>query len=180
MSTTAVEAPFEFVQPLGAGRLRGVLLHKLMEEFVTGELNENVDGVVKRATELLIELQSMNPDGVGAKPDPKESAETALRTLHIPEIVAIRSSLQAEVPIWAGSVKEGYLAGRADAVSVVEGRVQLVLDWKSDVAPSDYERSGYRGQLGDYLMATGAKQGALVYMTLGEIEWINMSDAPAA
>ena len=180
ISTTTVDEPFEFVQPLGAGRLRGVLLHKLMEEFVTGELNESVDGVVQRATELLIELLSMSPDGVEAAPDPKETAETALRTIHIPEIVAIRSSLHAEVPIWAGSVEEGYLAGRADAVSVVEGCVQLVLDWKSDVAPSAHERSGYRGQLGDYLMATGAKRGALVYMTLGEIEWINVGDAPAA
>lgn len=180
MSTTTVDAPFEFVQPLGAGRLRGVLLHKLMEEILTGELNESAEAAIQRATELLIELLSMSPESVEAAPDPKESAETALRTLRISEIAAIRPSLRAEVPIWAGSAKEGYLAGRADAVSVVGGRVELVLDWKSDVAPRDHERLSYRGQLSDYLMATGANRGALVYMTLGEIEWIILGDTAAA
>ena len=36
--TRAVDDAFEYVLPVGAGRLRGVLLHKLMEELLTGEL----------------------------------------------------------------------------------------------------------------------------------------------
>ena len=165
LTTTSVEEAFEFVQPLGAGRLRGVLLHKLMEEFLTGELDEDEGAVEQRARALLDQLSGMNPEGVEALPDPREAALTAMRTLRFPEIAALRPTLQAETAIWAAS--DGtYLAGRADAVSVVGGQVQAVLDWKGDVAPSAQDRAGYRGQLAEYLEATGAMRGALVYMSL--------------
>jgi hypothetical protein len=92
-------------------------------------------------------------------------------------LTALRSTLQAETAIWAAS--DGtYLAGRADAVSVVRGEVQVVLDWKGDVAPSAQDRAGYRGQLAEYLAATGALRGALVYMSLGQIEWVEGADGP--
>ena len=68
------------------------------------------------------------------------------------------------------------VAGRADAVLVENGRVSVVFDWKSDVAPSPQDRMNYAGQLSDYLSATGAARGALVYMSLEEIVWIS---APA-
>ncbi len=45
---------FEFVQPVGAGRLRGIVLHKLMEEFLTGELASTSTGVVAAAIEQLL------------------------------------------------------------------------------------------------------------------------------
>jgi hypothetical protein len=100
-----------------------------------------------------------------------------MRTLQFPEIAALRPSLQAETAIWAAS--DGtYLAGRVDAVSVVGGEVQAVLDWKGDVAPSVLDRAGYRGQLAEYLAATGAPRGALVYMSLGQIEWVEGAGGP--
>jgi ATP-dependent exoDNAse (exonuclease V) beta subunit len=174
-TTTSVEEVFEFVQPLGAGRLRGVLLHKLMEEFLTGELDEDENAAEQRAEALLDQLSGMNPEGVDTLPDPREAALTAMRTLRFPEIAALRPTLQVETAIWAAS--DGiYLAGRADAVSVVDGEVQAVLDWKGDVAPSTQDRAGYRGQLAEYLAATGAMRGALVYMSLGQIEWVEGSD----
>lgn len=176
-TTTSVEETFEFVQPLGAGRLRGVLLHKLMEELLTGELDEDESAAEQRAVALLDQLSGMNPEGVEALPDPREAALTAMRTLRFPEIAALRPTLQAETAIWAAS--EGtYLAGRADAVSVVGGEVQAVLDWKGDVAPSAQDRAGYRGQLAEYLEATGAMRGALVYMSLGQIEWVEGAGGP--
>ena len=61
---------------------------------------------------------------------------------------------------------------RADAVAVEDGRVTVVLDWKSDVSPTAKERAGYVGQLAEYLVATDAPRGALVYMSLGEIVWV--------
>ena len=176
-TTTSVEEAFEFVQPLGAGRLRGVLLHKLMEEFLTGELDEDEGAVEQRAVALLEQLSGMNPEGVEALPDPREAALTAMRTLRFPEIAALRPTMQAEMAIWAAS--DGtYLAGRADAVSVVGGQVQAVLDWKGDVAPGAQDRAGYRGQLAEYLQATGAPRGALVYMSLGQIEWVEGAGGP--
>jgi ATP-dependent exoDNAse (exonuclease V) beta subunit len=177
-TTTSVDEALEFVQHLDAGRLRGVLLHKLMEEFLTGELDEDEGAAEQRAVALLAQLSGMNSEGVDALPDAREAALTAMRTLRFPEIAALRPTLQAETAIWAAS--DGtYLAGRADAVSVVGGRVQSVLDWKSDVAPSAQDRVGYRGQLAEYLQATGAMQGALVYMSLGQIEWVEGADRKA-
>jgi ATP-dependent exoDNAse (exonuclease V) beta subunit len=170
-TTTGVEGAFEFVQPVGAGRLRGILLHKLMEELLSGLLDEGPAVVARRATTLLQQMIGLEPEGVEPLPDPQEAARTALSTLCFPEVAAMRPSLLAEANVWAAGA-EGYLAGRADAVSVIDGRVQVVLDWKSDVAPTARDRAGYRGQLAEYLSATGAGRGALVYMSLGEVEWI--------
>lgn len=171
-TTTSVEGAFEFVQPLGAGRLRGVLLHKLMEEILTGELEEDAVTVERRAAALLHQIVGMNPEGNESLPDPKEAAQTVLQTLQFPEIVALRPTLQAETTVWA-AMDDSLLAGRADAVSLVNDQVQVVLDWKGDVAPAARDRAGYRGQVGEYLKATGASRGALVYMSLGEVEWVD-------
>jgi ATP-dependent exoDNAse (exonuclease V) beta subunit len=176
-TTTSVEESFEFVQPLGAGRLRGVLLHKLMEEFLSGELDEDERAAEQRAVALLDQLSGLNPEGVEALPNPREAALTAMRTLGFPEVAALRPTLQAETAIWAAS-DGAYLAGRADAVSIVGGQVRAVLDWKGDVAPNAQDRAGYRGQLTKYLEATGALRGALVYMSLGQIEWVEGARSP--
>jgi hypothetical protein len=56
VAIATVQRTFEFFQPLGAGRLRGLLLRKLMEELLTGELIESAGVVVQRASELLLQL----------------------------------------------------------------------------------------------------------------------------
>jgi hypothetical protein len=54
--TRNIDDAFEFVEPVGGGRLRGVVLHKLMEEFLTGELDErDPDQVEERARTILHE-----------------------------------------------------------------------------------------------------------------------------
>jgi ATP-dependent exoDNAse (exonuclease V) beta subunit len=172
-TTTTVEGTFDFTPPLSGGRTRGVLLHKLMEEFLAGELDDgDVLAVERRTRELLEQLSGLEDLAAESKPDPKEVAQTARQTLQFADIAALRASLVPELAVWSGSQNDGYLAGRADAVAIVDGNVAAVLDWKSDLAPSAQERSGYRGQLSEYLKATGASRGALVYMSLGEVEWI--------
>jgi ATP-dependent exoDNAse (exonuclease V) beta subunit len=174
-----VDAAFEFVQPIGASRVRGVLLHKLMEEFLTGELSDSDPALVEqRAAQLLEELLGREEPQPDAVPDPKEMARTALNALSFADVTALRPHLVPEVPIWTSSNDGILLAGRADALAVEDGNIVAALDWKSDVAPSQHERSGYIGQLRAYLAATGARRGALVYMTLGEIVWVeaNTSD----
>ena len=47
--------------------------------------------------------------------------------------------------------------------------MQLAIDWKSDVAPTDATIGLYRAQIGDYLAATGAPKGLLVFMTSGRV-----------
>jgi CRISPR-associated exonuclease Cas4 len=49
------EAP-ETELPVGAGRVRGLILHKLMEEMLTGELAEEMPVVAARARVLMTQL----------------------------------------------------------------------------------------------------------------------------
>lgn len=64
------------------------------------------------------------------------------------------------------------LAGRIDAMAYDGDRADIVVDWKSDVDPSDKDMRVHAGQLADYLRVTGASRGALVYMTPGVIRWV--------
>ncbi len=160
----------EVVIAPGAGRLRGVLLHKLMEEFLTGELGEDGESVTARAGDLLRQLVTDEPD-VRNLPEPAELAKTALRTLHLPEIAALRPKLVPELAIWSAAEGE-LLAGRADATAYEGATPAVVLDWKSDVAPTAQNRAQYRGQLQEYMTAIGASRGAVVYMSLSEIAWV--------
>jgi hypothetical protein len=64
------------------------------------------------------------------------------------------------------------LAGRIDAVAVENSLASVVLDWKSDIAPTEEDVRIHAGQLQDYLHVTGAPRGALVYMTSGVVRWV--------
>ena len=98
----SIDDAFEFVQPLGGGRLRGVVLHKLMEEFLTGELDErDPDQVEERAKTLLHELTGLAEELPASSPDPSEMARTAARTLAFADIAALRPHLVPEVSIWS-------------------------------------------------------------------------------
>ena len=73
----------------------------------------------------------------------------------------------------AGTAEEQDLtltAGIADAIAADDtGRIEVVVDWKSDVSPGQAETEQYRGQVGDYLAATGAQRGLIVFMTPGRV-----------
>lgn len=166
-----VETIGDRVEAVGAGARRGVVLHKLMEELLTEELLEGEGDVIARAAELLAQLTVGEAVTGEARPDASEMGQTALRTLALPDIAAVRPSLMPEVAVWAEE-GDGLVAGRADALVVRGGVVDVAFDWKSDVAVSPSTRSGHVRQLERYLSATGARRGALVYMSLGEIVWI--------
>jgi ATP-dependent exoDNAse (exonuclease V) beta subunit len=169
----SIDDAFEFMQPVGGGRLRGVVLHKLMEEFLTGELDDgNVSQVVDRAATLLRELTGLEGETSPLLPDPSEMAGTAARTLKFGEVALLRSHLVPEIPIWSASSWGTLSAGRADAVAIKENVLLAVLDWKSDVSPNQEDRSEHITQLNDYLTLTGAPKGAIIYMSLGEVVWI--------
>lgn len=168
----AGDAP-EVDLPVGAGRVRGLLLHKLMEEVLTGELVEEVGRFARRTRELLAELV-LDPDDSEALPDADEIAATAWRTLQLPDVAALRERLTPEWPIYAllEGLKPRALAGRIDAIAYAGDRAEAVIDWKSDVDPSDADIRLHAGQLEDYLRETGAPRGALVYMTPGLVRWV--------
>jgi CRISPR-associated exonuclease Cas4 len=164
------EAPDVFV-PVGAGRLRGLVLHKLMEEVLTGELDEDFGALARRGKELMRQLATT---GI-VMPDAEELGRTVLRTLAIPDIAILRPQLVPEFPLYGLHTSEHLLVpliGRADAVLLEDGHPSIVLDWKSDIAPEPDDIQDHATQLRDYLQVTGASRGALVYMTLARVHWI--------
>ena len=139
---------------VAGGATRGTILHKLMEEVLTGETSDDATALVQRATELLSQL------GVAPSADPKlgisptELAETIMRTLRLPEIAALRPRLVPEHTIYGhltGTEGDVLVSGIADAVAADgDGQIEVVVDWKSDVVLNADKLTTYRGQLDTY------------------------------
>lgn len=155
--------------------VRGLGLHKLMEEILEEELAEDAGALAGRARELATQL--LSPDETDESLDDiAELAQTVLRTLALPDVATLRPRLRAELPIYAliGAAGDAQpMAGRADAVTRGEdGAFEVVVDWKSDIAPGPQQLADHVDQLRLYLEATGAPRGALVYMSLGRVRWV--------
>jgi CRISPR-associated exonuclease Cas4 len=153
--------------------LRGVILHKLMEELLTSEVPPSVEALRERCGTLIPQL--MPVAGRAPSLDADELAGTAWRTYCLPDLAQNRDELVPEVPVYARitGTQEQLVSGRADAVRYQEGRARIVFDWKSDVAPEAAARASYRQQLTHYILALGADRGAVVYMTSGHIDWVD-------
>ncbi|MBL8199772.1 MAG: UvrD-helicase domain-containing protein [Chromatiales bacterium] len=168
----------DFARPaIRGGAVRGRVLHKLLEEILTGELVEEAGVLEARAGELLVQLGEMPVDDPARGFSPGEMAAVVQATLAMPEIAGVRGRLVVEVPVYGCVVDSGQpnreiaTAGIADALVLDEaGKVTTVIDWKSDVAPTGEQRAKYRQQLKDYLALTGAGRGLLVYMTSGQVD----------
>ncbi|MCK1704906.1 UvrD-helicase domain-containing protein [Bradyrhizobium sp. 155] len=175
ISNSFGEEPLQPSVSIEGGRTRGVLLHKLMEELVSGELDEAIEAIASRARTLAEQLATQG--SFGNPLDADELAETALQTIRLPEIEPFRKTLTAEVPIYGSAPASAnrLIGGRADAVAQTTDGGRIVFDWKSDIAPKEADRSAYREQLGQYLHVLGAQRGAIVYMTLGRVDWISAS-----
>lgn len=169
-----LESQAERFEIAGAGARRGVILHKLMEELLTGELADELSASVARADYLLDQLTPGTEDD-RARPDPNEMGAAAIRTLALPEIAELRPHLRPEIPVW-GTDGDVLVAGRADALAISDQGVDAAIDWKSDVNPTLAVRKAHAQQLRDYLSATHANRGAVVYLTSGEIVWVGNDD----
>jgi hypothetical protein len=125
---------------------------------------------------LIAEL-ILDPWGGTALPDADEIAATAWRTLQLPDIAALRARLVPEWPIYnllADRPAPSALAGRIDAIAYDGDRAAVVVDWKSDVNPTEADMLAHAGQLENYLRASDATRGALVYMTRGIVRWVTL------
>jgi len=109
--------------------------------------------------------------------DIDEVAQTAWRTWSLPELTQHRKSLVAEVPVYGriDEYGERLVSGRADAVAYGSGKLRIVFDWKSDVAPNAAARAGYVNQIAQYARVLGADRGAIVYMSLEQVQWVSIS-----
>jgi len=111
--------------PVGGGRVRGLILHKLMEEVLTGEIEEEGLALTGRAGVLMRELV-IDPPDTAELPSPAEIAATVINTLKLPDIAALRPILVPEVPIYGMLDAETALAGRADATVMEAGAASAV------------------------------------------------------
>jgi exodeoxyribonuclease-5 len=153
------------------GRERGLILHKLMEEVLTGETAVTEASLAGRAADLIRAL------GRSPAADPltglsvEELASCVVRTLALPEIAALRPGLLAEFPVYAAcrmDEGEAVTIGIADALTLsADGHPAVVVDWKSDVAPNPQTLDHYRAQVRAYIDMTGAERGLIVLMTSG-------------
>lgn len=161
------------------GRERGLVLHKLMEEVLSGETPDDEPALKSRAEALLAQLGLRGHADASAGPSSAELASTVKRTLLLTEIAELRPRLQPEFWVYAGTEADrtvSLIAGVADAIAVDgSGRTELVIDWKSDVDPTAAVVEQYRAQVRDYLVATGAVLGLIVFMTSGRIERVQLS-----
>ncbi len=170
---TAEEAIEVTIANVAGGSTRGTVLHKLMEEVLTGETTDDVPRLIGRAAELLSHL-NVSP-ALDAKSGlvPTELAGTITKTLRIPEIAALRPRLVPEHTIygWQMTTKgEVLVSGIADAVVVNSaGQIEVIVDWKSDVVMNVDKLHAYRGQLDSYRKTTGAARALLVLMTAGRV-----------
>jgi ATP-dependent exoDNAse (exonuclease V) beta subunit len=173
-SADDAEEASEIPRPAVAGSSqRGIILHKLMEEVLTGETSSTAADLHARALELLRQL------GIEPKLDPQtgisaaELAATVERTLKIPEIAQLRERLVPEHTVFGHKttpVAEVLISGIADAVAADgEGGIDVVIDWKSDVDPSPATIAHYRKQIEEYRAQTGAKRALLVLMTPSKV-----------
>ena len=166
--------PVDTTLPPRGSLARGLVLHKLIEEVLTGELTADEAALQARAAELASQLD----DAPGAAAlDALEAARTVLLGLALPEVRAVQDRLVPECTVSSSaSTAECELVtlGVADAVvREKDGTLSLVIDWKSDVSPDAATRTGYRSQVRAYLAATDAKRGMLVYLTNSSVDIIS-------
>jgi exodeoxyribonuclease-5 len=166
------------------GRERGLILHKLIEEVLTGEIHETTSEIVIRA-EILIGLLGQ-PIAIDPAHGlvPAEIAGCVLRALALPEIAALRQSLRPEFPVYSSMLneeQEEISAGVADAIAFsADGMPQVVIDWKSDVEPAPKALKHYRDQIRTYLEMTGIARGLVVFATSGIVIPVTRSTPFAA
>ncbi|MFX9877886.1 hypothetical protein ABTP36_19710, partial [Acinetobacter baumannii] len=80
--------------------------------------DDDFDRVEVRAADLLLELKNMEGPTSSADPDPGEMARTAMRTLKLDDVAALRQHLVPEMSVWSDSGDGQLIAGRADAVAI--------------------------------------------------------------
>ncbi len=163
----------EAVTAIQGGLDRGLVLHKLMEEVLTGETAETAHALETRAESLIQELGRTVEKDAALGLNPAELAGCVIRTLSLEEVAALRGELVAEFPVYAltaAETEEEAMAGIADAVALDAGaRPRIVVDWKSDIDPEPETLEHYRAQVRTYLDMTAADRGLIVMMTSGRV-----------
>ncbi len=155
------------------GRARGLILHKLIEEVLTGETAEILPDLRARAEALIRTLDQPVVDDPAEGLAPAELADCVVRALSLPEIADLKHRLVPELQVFWSTMtdaQEEATAGIVDAIAFdSDGAPEVVIDWKSDVDHSPETLDQYLDQIRAYLEITGAKHGLIVAITSGTI-----------
>ena len=151
---------------------RGKVLHKLMEEILTGELPDAQEYLQARASQLLRQLRQDDHSDPLLGPSSAEIASTVTRTLALPLVVQYRQKLQPEFGIFQLITEVSEItsatSGVIDAVGFdCSGNPEVVFDWKTDVSPTSQARERHTEQVRRYLQVVGVSRGFVVYVTSG-------------
>lgn len=157
-------------QVVQGGRVRGLIIHKLLEEVLTGETGDDLAALQVRAGELIAELSEAAHEDAGDGLSGAELARCVCSTLALPQIAALRPSLLPEFHVYGGDGIASAISGIADAVSCGnDGNPDVVVDWKSDVDPSSAMLAHYQAQVRSYMNMTGCALGLIVLVTSGKV-----------
>lgn len=171
-------APSDTVTAIQGGRERGLVLHKLLEEVLTGETADTVDALSARAGELAGMLGVAVGDDAAAGLSAQEVAATVRRTLALDVVSGLRARLVPEFNVYSASQVDDKLQVRTGVVDAIAyddvGRPEAVLDWKSDVAPSADVTAHYKAQVRSYLQMTKTPKGFVVFATTGTVHEVNL------
>lgn len=173
-------APADGARPssVQGGRQRGLVIHRLLEEVLTGETADDLPVLTDRASALIQALGQPIVDDPAKGLSAAEIAGCVSRTMALPEIAALRPTLVPEFPVYAsaqvGDIEQAT-AGITDATSLApDGTPQAVIDWKSDVNPAPESIEHYCAQVRSYLATIGTKKGLVVFVTPGVVVSIGM------
>ena len=155
------------------GHERGTIIHKLFEELLTGEIREAEADLADRAEELILQMGKEAFEDPSEGLVPSELAACVLRGLALPEVAELKARLVPEFSLFGSREaedQEEILAGVADAIAIgADGRPEVVIDWKTDVNPSDRTLNHYREQLAAYMELAEAERGLIVLVTSAKL-----------
>ncbi len=165
------------------GRERGLILHKLIEEVLTGETEETTPALNARAEILILALGRSIANDPALGLVPAELAGCVARALALPEITSLRPRLTPEFPVYASTLTETLEEASVGVVDAIafgpNGSPQVIVDWKSDVDPAPETIEHYRAQVRAYLDMTETECGLIVLMTSGVAIPVARAAAPA-
>ena len=155
----------------GPGLVRGQVIHRLIEEILTGETT--LDQATERAEILVTQIQSYPEFESQDSIDPVEISLRVDRALKLPQIRPIIDSLVPECPVYNFESENGassVVVGIADAISFSsDSTPQLIIDWKSGQVEAHHEE-----QIAAYLRATGINRGLLVYVDSAQVKEVQI------
>ncbi|MYF63176.1 MAG: AAA family ATPase [Rhodothermaceae bacterium] len=155
----------------GPGLVRGQIIHRLIEEILTGETL--LDQATERAEILVTQIQSYPEIELPGSIDPVEISLRVARALQLPQIRPIIDSLVPECPVYNFVSENGassVVVGVADAISFSpDGTPQLIIDWKSGQVEAHHEE-----QIAAYMRATSINHGLLVYVDNAQVKEVHL------